>query len=240
MAPIVKQPPMGYPNVQAKAPAIVGLQYTGSGSVNVPLPPAASNQMPAQPNPSRDIRLSQLPESSSMAASRPVHEPINAYSIADYSKVPIEQLAMPWRIEERDINRSEDWARDCTVIVKGIPNGTSEVELFENMVTLNGELPWYNHEVVATTYPIDSYTNEHRQYAFLRWSTPQFAQRCARMFNGTMLNGGRLWVAQSTQGVCRVSNDYNSRMGMHKLGGIRVYHRVWDPLDAINPGLVHV
>ena len=108
------------------------------------------------------------------------------------------------------------------------------------MVTLNGELPWYNHEVVATTYPIDSYTNEHRQFAFLRWSTPQFAQRCARMFNGTMLNGGRLWVAQSTLGVCRVSNDYNSRMGMHKLSGIRVYHRVRDPLDAINPSLVHV
>ena len=162
-------------------------------------------------------------------------EPLNDAEIADYSSIDHNRLKLPWHLPNLRVNRSEDWARDCTVIVKGIPETTNECELFQFMLTLNGELPWYNHEVIATTYPVDAYWgNRRRGIAFIRWSNPNFARRCCTMFNHTYIGDSRIRVEISRGGVLKVDNERRNKG--YVLGGIRLYDNVWEPMDQSSLG----
>ena len=151
--------------------------------------------------------------------------------ISDYSQYSAEALKFPWWVEDSDINRDWYWARNCSVVIKGLPDEAKSADFMPAMMTLNGNLPHYNHEVIATSFPFDSNGGPgHRGVAWIRWSHPQFAEECVKMFHRhRVLNR---WIN------CAIS-DYpvkvNAAMRNYKrvIGGVMPFADAWLVMEEI-------
>ena len=179
---------------------------------------AAAPQSAARPCQYRDYRQSP--------------QPLNQYEIADYSLYTMEQLALPWSIPNHIVNSSYDHARECTVIFKGLPDEFNTADVLPPMLTLNGSLPHFNHEVVAASVPVN-YHDHHRGVAFVRYSNPRFANSAVRMFNNSMVHGRRI-QAMISDHPCKVDSA-KVNAGVVK-GGVYLYHNAW---RLINESIIH-
>lgn len=207
----------------AAGPAIERITYVGDTRVQSALP------VPGQ---SSDIRLQSTQQSgnpqlgpiATALLSMPDLRPVNAARL-DYTQFTQEQLELPWCLDDNDVNRSEDWATNCSVIVKGIPDSAMPCDIFPALLTINGTLPWNNHEVIAASMPCASHGHAgHKGVAWIRWSTPQFAQQCVAECNSMEIQGRRLSVMISRMPV-QVNN--RRRHSMPLVGGIFLYQRAW-------------
>ena len=127
----------------------------------------------------------------------------------------------------------EDRIRDCTVAIQNVPREMPEPELFETLITMGGELPHGNHEIIAVHRPTVRDTGEYELWAYLRWSSPELAARCVWLINEDLRwqdpDGTPIPIrAVPSRTAFRVINDYNRPP--HK-GQIRMYKFVWTMFD---------
>ena len=203
-----------------------------SGSSNEPMRAGQAAAAPIQSTPCRysDIRLmtggAAIPQ-----PSRPA--PINETRIPDYTIYTGSQLKEPWHVPHSDVNRSEDWARECTVVIKSIHDDDTSETILTPIFTLGNRLPHFNHEVIAASMPIHP-NGQHKGVCFIRWSSPQCANECVRLFNNTWIGSSCVRVSIS-QYPCKV--DVNTRNRTPDIGKIFLFQWVWEMLgDAIHRG----
>ena len=79
--------------------------------------------------------------------------PVNECMIKDYTQYTAEQLKRPWSVEDSIANPNYDYAFASTVVIKGIPPNIEPEEVLGDVMTLNGELPWFNHDVLSISAP---------------------------------------------------------------------------------------
>ena len=107
------------------------------------------------------------------------------------------QLALPWQLHEQvaeghpQCRDDKERIRNCTVAISGVPRELGEADLFRHVITLNGELPVGNHECLATHLPIKlsqltSFDGDKLDFAYVRWSSPEFATRCIDVINNEL------------------------------------------------------
>ena len=200
------------------------MSYTGSGELRQSPEPMPQSAAMTYTDARVAMRASLRNVQTAPVQQSPVSSGINECRIGDYSQYSAEQLQFPWCVENQDCNRSQEWAQQCSVVIKGIPDHATPVDIFPAIFTVDGNLPWYNHEVIAATMPVSREGTGNRGIAFIRWSSPQWAQECVRRFHRREMVGRKLEVAISDWPV-KVEIAKRNRTPM--LGGIFMFAMAW-------------
>ena len=117
--------------------------------------------------------------------------------------------------------------------MKNIPLEISESDFFEHVITLNGRLPLYNHEIICTHMPVEqsqlsiSDSGDRSEWAYLRWSSANYADECIRLINSELqfnLSREIRMHAFRPGHPFRVKNEFNR---VPRIGQQRMYSHVW-------------
>ena len=90
------------------------------------------------------------------------------------------------------------------MVVKGINAEDSSETILQPIMTSNGELLHFNHEVMAAAMPVPQ-DNKHRGVAAVRWSCPEWANRCVSEFDRARTGNSVLRVSISDH-PCKVES----------------------------------
>ena len=154
------------------------------------------------------------------------YPPLNEAGISDYSAIPPAQLLVPWTLPDADVNRTVEYATECSVIIKGIPAMTGPHEILPLIMTMDGDLPWGNHEVIGANMRPGRNPGERNQgVAFIRWSSPQWAMACVRRFDRLVFNEERYLKVQISNWPVKINCSRGGRPPLRE--GIFAFEWAW-------------
>lgn len=115
---------------------------------------------------------------------------------AAFTPVPENEAPTAWRLREYELEEN------ATMWTTHVSYDAKEKEFLEKAMTLRGELPWGNREVIAISYPYGREVgfgpekrydeNAPRGYAYVRWCSRELAVRCHKLFHNTNYRGKAL------------------------------------------------
>ena len=139
------------------------------------------------------------------------------------------------------LNRTEtvhaNGATECKIVIKPVPDDADSTELAP-ILTLFGRLPIGHHEILSASMPT-SIAGGHKGVLFLRWSSPQWANRAINVLNGSWVswaNGRRRISAEISRTVCKVDPAILANQAP-LIGRVFQFQWLWHMLDrAIHYG----